>query len=183
MNRGRHFTIVPVATTSWTIVVEGERNALGLLKQDVLRLSFVGNKGIIMAHCTHHLAAIDGTQTLAGLESTLAAWVAAQCDRPLGQELSPDDETRFAKEAGEWDASCKFNVFSPALWKNVAKDIADNRWVLTRKEVEGGRTVQARLVDRGFQDPDLAAGLVDTIPPSPGDPSIFSSPGDLVERP
>ena len=129
--------IVPVATTSWTIVVEGERNALGLLKQDVLRLPFVGNKGLIKAHCTHHLAAIDGTQTLAGLESTLAAWVAAQCDRPLGQELSPDDETRFAKEAGEgwW-------IRSPHLQ------------VILRSS-----HLQLR------------------------EPSILSSPGDLVERP
>ena len=38
----------------------------------------------------------------------------------------------------------------------------DTRWVLTWKDLEGKRTVKARLVARGFQDPDLAAGLVDT---------------------
>ena len=137
------------------------------LKQDALRLSFVGNKERIKPHCIHNLAAIDGAQTLAGLESALTAWVAAQCDRPPGQELSPDDETRFAKEAGEaknreLDAWCKFKVFSPVLWKHVAKDIVDTRQVLTWKDVEEGRTVKARLVARGFQDPDLAAGLADT---------------------
>ena len=44
----------------------------------------------------------------------------------------------------------------------MARDIAGTRWVLTWKSVEGRRTVKARLVARGFQDPDLAAGLVDT---------------------
>ena len=90
------------------------------MKQDALWLSFVDNKEIIKAHCTHHLAAADGTRTLAGLESALTAWVAAQCERPLGQELPPDDVNRFSKEVGaaknrELDAWCKFQVFSPVL--------------------------------------------------------------------
>ena len=67
------------------------------MKQDGLRLSFVDNKEIIKAHCTHHLASLDGTQALAGLESALTAWVAAQRDRPLGQELSSDDVNPFSK--------------------------------------------------------------------------------------
>ena len=54
------------------------------MKQDALRLPFVDNKGILKAHCTHHLATIDGAQTLAGVESALTAWVAARCERPLG---------------------------------------------------------------------------------------------------
>ena len=99
--------IAPVATTNRTMEAAGERSALGprtsfrkRLKQDAVGLSFVENKEIIKAHCTHHLAAIDGKQTSAGLESALTAWVAAQCDRPLGQELPRDDENRFAKEVG-----------------------------------------------------------------------------------
>ena len=80
------------------------------LKQDALRLSFVGNKEIIKAHCTHHLAAIDGAQTLAGLESALTAWVAAQCDRPLGQELSREDENRFAKNCQDPGVGCWLQV-------------------------------------------------------------------------
>ena len=40
--------------------------------------------------------------------------------------------------------------------------MVETRWVLTWKDLEGRRTVKARLVARGFQDPDLAEGLVDT---------------------
>ena len=36
-----------------------------------------------------------------------------------------------------------------------AKDIVDTRWVLTWKEVDGRKTVKARFVAKGYQDPDL----------------------------
>ena len=36
------------------------------------------------------------------------------------------------------------------------------RWVLTWKMVEGVKTVKARLVATGYQDPDLKNGLVET---------------------
>ena len=135
------------------------------IKQDAMRLPFVENKEIIKAHCTHHLAAADGAPTIAGMESAFTARIAPQCDRPLGQELSAGDVHRFAKEAEaakrrELDAWSKFQVYSPVLRENVAKDIADTRWVLTWKLVEGKRKVKVRLAARGFQDPDLAAGLV-----------------------
>ena len=106
-------------------------------------------------------------RALAGLESALTASIADQRDRTLGQELSLGDANRFSEEVGAarnpgLDAWCKFKVPSPVFWKNVAADIADARWVLTWKSAGGRRTVEARLVARGFQDPDLAAGLVDT---------------------
>ena len=137
------------------------------MNRDALRLPFVDNKEITKARCAHHLAAVDGAQTIAGLESALAAWVAAQCERPVGQELSAAEANRFSKEVRDakkrkLDASSKFQVFSPVLWKHVNKDIVDTRWVLTWKSVDGRRAVKARLAARGFQDPVLAAGLVDT---------------------
>ena len=188
MNRGRNFTIAPAAITNRIMAAEGERSVLGprifpekRLKQDALRLSFVEKKEITKAHCTHHLAAIDGAQTLAGLESALTAWEAAHCDRPLRQELPRGDENRFAEEVGaaknrELDARCKFKVFSPVPWRNVAEGIVDTRWVLTWKLVEGRRAVKARLVARGYQDPDLAAGLADTA----SCVSLRSSPHQVI---
>ena len=86
---------------------------------------------------------------------------------PLGKNFPGVMKNRFAKEVAaamnrQMDAWCKFKVFSPVPWRDVAKDMVDTRWVLTWKLVDGKRTVKARLVARGFQDPDLAAGLVDT---------------------
>ena len=83
------------------------------IKRDAPRLSFVGNKETIKAHCTHHLAAVDGTRAIVGMEAALTAWVAAQCDRVLDQELSAGDahccvnEVDAAKRR-ELDAWSKF---------------------------------------------------------------------------
>ena len=41
------------------------------------------------------------------------------------------------------------------------KDIVDTRWVLTRKEADGVKTVKARLVAEGYREPDLRNGNVD----------------------
>ena len=56
------------------------------------------------------------------MEAALAAWVAAQCDRPLGQEFVKEVE---AAKCRELDAGCKF----PRT--KVAKDMVETRWVLT----------------------------------------------------
>ena len=137
------------------------------IKHDALRLAFVGNKDTSKAHRAHHLASVDGSQAIEGMEAALAAWVATQCERHLGQELSSVDELRFAKEVEaakcrQLDAWCKFQVFSPVPQTKVTKDVVETRWVLTWKALGGKRTVKARLVARGLQDPDLADGLVDT---------------------
>ena len=137
------------------------------IKHDALRLSLVGNKETIKAHCAHHLAAVDGTQAIEGMEAALTAWVAAQCDRPMGQELRADDELHFVKEVEaakrrELDAWCKFQVFSPVLGTRVTKDVVETRRVPTWKDLDGKRAAKDRWVARGFQGPDLAEGLVDT---------------------
>ena len=71
------------------------------------------------------------------------------------------DEVSSAKQR-ELDAWAKFQVYSPVPEKKVNKSVVDTRWVLTWKDIDGCRAVKARLVARGFQDPDLAEGLVDT---------------------
>ena len=67
----------------------------------------------------------------------------------------------LAAKKRELDTWCKFQVFLLALWKEVSKGIVDTRGVLTWKFSEGKKTVEARLVARGLQDPDLAEGLAD----------------------
>ena len=67
-----------------------------------------------------------------------------------------------AAKCRELDAWCKFQVFSPVPRTKVTKDVVETRWVLTWKALEGKRAAKARLVARGFQDPDLANGLFDT---------------------
>ena len=78
----------------------------------------MSNKDDVKANCSNQLAAADGAQAIAGLESAFTAWVATQCERPLGQELSAEDEARFgdevqAAEKRELDAWCKFQVPPP----------------------------------------------------------------------
>ena len=36
-----------------------------------------------------------------------------------------------------------------------SKDLVDTQWVLPWGEVDGEKTVEARLVSQGYQDPDL----------------------------
>ena len=83
------------------------------IKQHALRLSFVEHVETIKAHCTHHLAVVDGAQAIEGMEAALTAWVAAQCERVLDQELSAGDAHRCVNEVDaakrrELDAWSKF---------------------------------------------------------------------------
>ena len=125
-------------------------------KHDALRSAFVRNKETIKANCDFPLAPLTGSSGIDGMEAAFTAWVAQICDRPSGQELSQDEERQFATEViaaknRELDAWGKFQVFSPISSGKVSKDVVDTRWVLTWKDVEGKRTVKARLVARGFR--------------------------------
>ena len=53
----------------------------------------------------------------------------------------------------------KFDVFSLNSACRAQKQIVQTRWVSTS---EGQKFAEARLVAKGFQDPDLAEGLVET---------------------
>ena len=56
----------------------------------------------------------------------------------------------------------KFEAFLPLHECKVQKQMADTRWVLTWEMVEGEICVEARLAAKGFQDPNLKDGLVET---------------------
>ena len=70
------------------------------------------------------------------------------------------DLARRAKER-KLEAWGQFNVSSPEKMGTQSKDMVDTRWVLTWKEVDGVKTAKARLLARGYQDPDLRNGAVD----------------------
>ena len=52
----------------------------------------------------------------------------------------------------------QFGVFSSVDFGARAKGIVDARWVTTWIDADGKKTVKARLVAEGYQDPDLRGG-------------------------
>ena len=95
----------------------------------------------------------------------LTARIAVECNRVLGQK-STEEERIFADPAHtasvrELDAWEHFRVFSPEISGAQSKALVDTRWVLAWQEVDGEKTIQARLVAKGYQDPDLRMGNVD----------------------
>ena len=106
------------------------------LTHDVPRASFVSNTDAVKAYCSNQLSGVDAAQAIASLESAFTAWVSTQRERTLRQELTVEDEARLSDEVlvdkqRELDAWCKFQVFSPVLWREVSKGIADTCWALT----------------------------------------------------
>ena len=62
----------------------------------------------------------------------------------------------------ELDAWRKFVAYEPRKNGSVSRQIAQARWVLTWKMMDGQKSAKARVVAKGYQDPDLQEGLVDT---------------------
>ena len=94
------------------------------------------------------------------------ACVAGECARILGQDSTEGEGRTFADLAHKVRvrglvAREHFRVFSPEKSGAQSKDLVDTHWVLTWKEVDGEKTVKARLADRGYQGPDLRFGNVD----------------------
>ena len=79
----------------------------------------------------------------------LSAWVAEECNRVSGQELTEAEErvradlAQRAKER-ELEAWGRFKGLPPAKMGAKSKEMADTRWVLAWKEVGGAKTVAAR---------------------------------------
>ena len=93
----------------------------------------------------------------------ISAGVADECNRTLGQELTPvEEEIRAdlvnAGKQRELAAWAKFDAFSPHEASRVQKQIVETRWVLTWETLGGKECVEARLVAKGYQDPDLKDG-------------------------
>ena len=60
----------------------------------------------------------------------------------------------------ELDARRQYTVFPPVQTGAQARGVVDTRWVLSWKEVRGKKAAEARMVARGYQDPDLEGGDV-----------------------
>ena len=96
----------------------------------------------------------------------LSARVAEERSRVSGRELAGEDERTRADPArrakggglGLWK---QFKVFSSSKMGAQPKDVGDTRRVPTWTEVGGARTVEARYVATGYQDPDLRNSKAD----------------------
>ena len=102
-----------------------------------------------------------------GVDGAVPARVADERNRVLGAELSPEEEEQHAAllqaaKMEELVARQKFDIPEPRIGGNVSKQIAQARWVLTRKMVDGRKSVKARLVAEGYQGPDVQDGVVDS---------------------
>ena len=102
-----------------------------------------------------------------GVGGAIPARVADECNRVLRQELSPAEEERHAELVAaakheKLPAWKTFDVCEPRKQQNVSEQIAQTRWVITWKMVDGRRNVKARLVATGHQDPDRLEGIAET---------------------
>ena len=104
---------------------------------------------------------------MGGVGGAESARVPDECNRVLGQELLPAEEAQHADlvEAAtlkEVDAWRRFDVFEPRRQGTAWKQIAQTRWVLTWKMVNGKKCGKAKLVAKGYQGPELQDGTVGT---------------------
>ena len=89
-----------------------------------------------------------------------SARAADECNRIPGQELPPEEEKAYEKDAleakeRELETWPQFKVYTPMEPGKCNKEVVGTRRVLTWKMVGGVKTVKARLVAKGYQDPDL----------------------------
>ena len=78
----------------------------------------------------------------------LSAWVAKECNRALGRELTEVEERVHADlvrktEVRELDACRQLKSSQLRIWTQT-KDVVDTQWVLTWREAEGKTTAKAR---------------------------------------
>ena len=92
---------------------------------------------------------------MGGSRPALSARVAKERNRISGQIWTEGEERTFSDPAEKakvqkLEAWEHFRVFSPVQPGAQHKDLVDTRWALTWKEVDGVKTVAARLVAEGY---------------------------------
>ena len=102
-----------------------------------------------------------------GVDAAIAACVAEERNPVLGQELSEEEGKQYedlARDAkvNELDSWKRFKAFEPLKESNVPMAVVSAGLVHTRKMADGKECAQERLVAKGYQDPDLKDGNVDT---------------------
>ena len=98
------------------------------------------------------------------VEAAFSAWVADECARVLGRELSEEEEALHApfvreargKELGEWRP---FKGSKPLRAGDVGRSAVDTLWVPTWKMVYSVKTGKARPVAQGSRIPTCRMAL------------------------
>ena len=101
-----------------------------------------------------------------GVGAAISAWSAEECSRVSGQELPGEGEklhgdlesTAREREVGDWK---RVDVFQPVEASALSRSFGDTRLVLIWEMVDGKKNVKARLISKGYQDPDLRGSFVD----------------------
>ena len=136
-------------------------------------LNFATDKDILAQHAQGRYKGMQlflntpSTLLVGAIDVATSGKAADVCNRFLRRELSPEDEKLYSKDAQaakirELDARSQFKVYSPIEPGKCDTAVVGTRWAFTWPMVDGVTTVKARLVARGFQDPGLKGGLVET---------------------
>ena len=160
-------------------------------KRDALLASFVQNKNLIKEQAPRWNSQLKpqvGVATspdVGGMDAALSAWVAYECDRVLGQELSAQDERLFEVEVSqakcmELEAWRNFKAFCPIGAADVRKPAIDTRRVLTWKMKDGVKSAKARFVAMGLSRSGSTGGFGGDL--GMCKPSFAPPPGDFPQR-
>ena len=91
------------------------------------------------------------------MDAAVFARTAGERGRVSDQELTKEAEKLHgALVSAATDR--KFSVFQPVEEIAPSRSVVDTRWVLARKMAGGKKNAEARLVAKGYEDPDLKDG-------------------------
>ena len=131
-------------------------------RADTFRLALVADTEVVEQHAQRRNPELQSRT-----DAAIPARVADECSRVLEQELSTEEEETYVdpaqeanvKELGAWRNSGVLKQFQE---RAVSKKIVQTKWVRTYKMMEGTKSIDTRMVAKGYQDPALKKGLVDT---------------------